>query len=176
METDMVDNLILTHLHGTKIGLDDADGLMFGNDPAIVSHRTFNVTVTTGELLALFATQKELAPAPGADKFNVLEWAMIFLDYAGTAYGGIAAGEDLAISYTNIAGAAVAECETTGFLDATADAYRLVMPHTGLIATTSAFVPVANAALVLGLQAAEITTGNSPLIVKGAYSVVGFTP
>lgn len=172
----MVDNLILTHVFGTKLGLDDQSGLMFGADPAIVSRRTFDVVVSTGEILALNDTSKELAPAPGADKFNILEWALFFLDYAGVAYGGIAAGEDLVISYTDEAGVAAAEIETTGFLDATADAYRLAYPHSAVAGATTALVPVANAALVLGLLTAEIATGTSPLYVKGAYSVVGFTP
>ena len=165
---------ILTTMHGKMIGLDDEGRLLYGTEPAEIVHGSFDVTVTSAEILALFATQKELVAAPGAGKFLVLKWAMFFLDYAGVAYAGIAAGEDLAISYTNIAGVAAAEIETTGFLDATADAYRLAYPHSGAVTVNSSLVPVANAALVLGIQAAEIITGTSPLYVKGEYQVMGF--
>ncbi len=167
---------ILTQLWGTKFGIDEKDRVLFGADPATIARGTFDVTVTAAQVLALFATQVELVPAPGANRFNVLEWALFFYDYGGTAYGGIAAGEDLVISYTNVAGVAAAEIETTGFLDLTADAYRLAYPHSGAVTVNSSMVPVANAALVLGILIAEVITGNSPLIVKGGYSVVGFTP
>ena len=163
-----------TNIHGNAITLTPDGLLLYGAQDAQVEHGSFEVEVTSAELLALFATAKELIPAPGAGKFLVLKWAMLFLDYGGTAYGGIAAGEDLVIAYTNVSGVAATEIETTGFLDATADAYRLAYPHTGAVSVDSAMVPVANAALVLALLTAEIITGNSPLFVKGEYQIMGF--
>jgi hypothetical protein len=91
--------------------------------------------------------------------------AQVFLDFNSVAYNGIAAGEDLAFCYTDGSGAQVGTVETTGFLDAGADAHRNV-----LFNGTSA--PVANAALVAALLVGEIATGNSPLKVRVRYRVV----
>lgn len=127
--------------------------------------RFIEVTVTSAEVLALFATPKTLVPAPGAGKCLVLVEAALILDYAGTAYGGIAAGEDLAIRYTDAAGViASTTLETTGLLDGTADALRTFKP------LTTDITPVANAPLVLHLLIGEVITGNSPLRIKVWYS------
>lgn len=131
---------------------------------------TQTVTVSSAELLALNATPKTLVAAPGAGSALVFEGATLFLDYNSTAYDGIAAGEDLTIRYTNGSGQLVSTIETTGFLDATADALRYVYP-----ATTAAITPVANAALVLHLSTGEIATGNSPLKIQINYRVVPAT-
>lgn len=137
---------------------------VIANDTGIV---TVDVTVATGELLALNATPKQLVAAPGALKAIILVDAQAMLDYNSAAYAGIAAGEDLQISYTNGAGVKVADIETTGFLDATADAYRHVYPL-----ADAAKAPAANAALVLSLLSGEITTGNSPLKLRVRYRTV----
>lgn len=130
-----------------------------------------DVTVSSAELLALNATPKTLVAAPGAGQALIFESAIMFLSYAGTAYAGIAAGEDLSVKYTDGSGAAVAGCETTGFLDATADATRFVRA-TAAASGVSQITPVANAPLVLQLLSGEITTGNSPLKLRVFYRVV----
>ncbi len=104
-----------------------------------------DVTVTTGELLALNTTPKTLV----------------------TAYDGIAAGEDLSIKYTNASGVEVAQIEATGFLDGTADETRYVKA-----ASAAAVQPVANAALVLSMLVGNIATGDSPLKVRTFYRVL----
>lgn len=124
-----------------------------------------DVEITTAQLKALNATPQTLVAAPGAGLIIVPEQAILFLDYAGTAYDGIAAGEDLAVRYTNGSGAIAMNIEATGFLDATADAVRVAMlPGT-------AIAPVANAALVLHMATGEIATGTSPLRVRLFYSI-----
>jgi hypothetical protein len=130
--------------------------------------RLAEVTVTTGELLALNATPKTIVAALGAGIVAVPIQMAIILDYAGVAYAGIAAGEDLVLRYTNGSGAAAFTVEATGFLDATADAIRV-----GGIdaAAAAAITPVANSPLVLHMATGEITTGTSPLRVKLWYSV-----
>ncbi len=130
-----------------------------------------DVTITTAQVLALFATPIALVAAPGANRFLIFEGAFLFLDFNAAAYAGIAAGEDLQISYTNGAGQLVAQVETTGFLDAVADDFRWVN-HIGA-AVLNDVTPVANAALVLSLLVAEIITGDSPLIVRTFYRDVG---
>ena len=128
---------------------------------------TTTVTITTGQLLALHATPKELVAAPGANKAIVLVGATLMLDFNSVAYDGVAAGEDLEIRYTNGAGQLVATIETDPFLTSAADAVRYVYP-----ASTAAITPVANAALVMNLASAEIATGNSPLKVKVEYKII----
>ncbi len=127
-------------------------------------------TVTTAEVLALFATPIEVIAAPGANKAIILEGAIIHKP-AGTAYAGIAAGEDLSLKYTNAAGLAVAGCETTGFLDSTAALSRWMSAYRAVSAISS-ITPVANAALVLHLLTAEIITGTSDLILQLHYRIV----
>jgi len=129
-----------------------------------------DVVVSSAELLALNATPKEIVPAPGAGLALVFEGAVIHKP-AGTAYGGIAAGEDLSVKYTNGAGLEVAQCETTGFLDQATDQTRYVRPHTAA-SLNSALVPTANAALVLHMLVGEITSGDSPLHVRFFFRVV----
>ena len=130
------------------------------------------VTVTAAQMLALNATPIELVPAPGKGKAIVFKGAQLHLDFESAAYAGIAVGEDLAIKYTDAAGDQVAEIETTGFLDATADAYRWAYPATALAATISESTPVEDAALVAHMLVGEVTTGDSPLHIKVFYRVV----
>ena len=79
---------------------------------------------------------------------------------------GVAAGEDLAVKYTDAAGAVCATIEATGFLDQAADEHRVVN------AQEAAWEPVANAALVLHLLTGEIATGDSPLKVRVFYKIL----
>lgn len=150
-ESGVVGDFILVTLHPGVIA----------NDTGIA---TADVTVTTGELLALHATPVVLVAAPGLGKALILVDAQLMLDYATTAYDGVAAGEDLEIRYTDGSGQLVATIETTGFIDQAADAYRHIYP-----AAAAAIAPVANAALVIDLASGEIATGNSPLKVRVRY-------
>lgn len=119
-----------------------------------------DVTITSAQLLALNATPITLVAAPAAGTANVLLDVQFFLDYNSAAYAGIAAGEDLAVRYTNGSGDILATVEATGFLDATADAFRFQA------AVTTTVTPVAAAALVLHMLTGEVITGNSPLKVR----------
>ena len=113
-------------------------------------------------------------PAPGANKANIFEGCVI-RKAAGTAYAGIAAGEDLSIKYTDGSGLELGECETTGFLDQTTNQIRWVNPYRAASGISS-ITPVANAALVLHLLSGEITTGDSDLQIEVYYRVVNTVP
>lgn len=128
------------------------------------------VTVTAAQMKALNATPIQLLAAPGAGKALILVGAELWLDYESAAYAGIAAGEDLAIKYTDASGATLATIEATGFLDATADAFRYAYP-----VTTAAVTPVANAAIVLHLLTGEIITGDSTLKLRLLHREVALT-
>lgn len=132
------------------------------------------VVITTAQVLALNATPITIVSAPGANLANVFEGALIRKP-AGTAYAGVAAGEDLAINYTNGAGAEVAQCETTGFLDSASDEIRWVRAHTQA-SGVSQITPVANAVLVLQLLVGEVITGDSDLEIEVHYRVVRTIP
>lgn len=147
----------------------DANGVK-ASPTGRIEQYTVQGTITTGQLLALNATPQTLVAAPGSGKFLELENLHLWYDYNSAAYAGIAAGEDLIVSYTNGSGEEVARVETTGFLDATADAHRTVRPGSAYDAVAQ-HIPVENAALVLSLLAGEITTGNSPLKFRCTYSV-----
>jgi len=133
-----------------------------------------DVALTPAQVKALNATPITLVPAPGAGLANVFEGAAVFLKYGTAAYGGIAAGEDLSIKYTDGSGAEVAQCETTGFLDQTANALRYVRPQAAA-SGNSAITPVANAALVAHMLTGEITTGDSTVYVRVYYRVIPAT-
>lgn len=136
--------------------------------------RSVDVTITSAQLLALFATPRTVVAAPGANKALIFVGAVIHKP-AGTAYAGIAATEDLSFKYTNAAGLELGVCETTGFLDQ-ATAQTRYVERAGITApaagAVTSFTPVANAAIVLHLLVAEITTGTSVLKLRVYYRVV----
>lgn len=129
-----------------------------------------DVTVTSAQVLALNATPITLLAAPGANKAIIFEGGVIHKP-AGTAYAGIAAGEDLALKYTDGSGLEVGECEMTGFADQTTAQSRWIRPHTAASGISS-IVPVANAVLVAHMLTGEITTGDSDFLFRLYYRIV----
>lgn len=129
-----------------------------------------DVTVTSAEILALFATPIELLAAPGANKAIILVGATIHKP-AGTAYAGIAAGEDLAIKYTNAAGLQVGSCELTGFADSAGAETRWIQAYHAA-SLVSEIEPVANAALVAHILVAEIITGTSDFLFRIHHRII----
>lgn len=131
-------------------------------DTEAASAVTEVITITTGQLLALFTTPISIVPAPAAGYAIVPVSATLFLDYAGVAYDGIAGNEDLVFRYTDASGAIAGTIEATGFLDASADAHRVVT-------FASLAVPTPAAALMLHMTTGNIATGTSPLKLKLNY-------
>jgi len=170
---------ILTSLHGRRVGLDADDTLIINRRDGIqVQPGGFVssvVTVTSAELLALNATPKTILAAPGAG-LAIIPRLVLVNKPAGTAYGGIATGEDLVLKYTNGSGSQCSSAiETTGFLDQTTTQTRVVGPPGASGATAVAWAPTANAAVVMHLLVGEITTGDSPLYVRVWYQVIPTT-
>lgn len=122
------------------------------------------VTITSAQLLALNATEQEVLAAPGANKALVFEGATL-VKPAGTAYAGVAAGEDLTFKYTDASGTVLSTVETTGFLDSTSKTVAFGQPG-GSVAVAD------NAAIVLHLLVGEVTTGDSDLVLNVFYRVV----
>ncbi len=140
----------------------------------LVTHVT-RFTISSAQLLALNATPISVVPAPGAGLILVpILWGVT--KAAGTAYAGVAAGEDLVLKFTDGSGVVAATpIETTGFLDQTTLQTRYANGHaTGDSATPAPALGTAqaNAALVLQLLTGEITTGTSGLIGIVQYRIV----
>ena len=123
-----------------------------------------DVTIPTAGVLTLFATAVEVLAAPGAGFATILVGVIIHKP-AGTAYAGIAAGEDLALNYTNDAGLQVASCEMTGFADSTAVQTRWLHSYRAA-SLASQITPVANAAIIAQMLVGEITTGDSDFLLR----------
>jgi len=137
--------------------------------PALLQSAT--VTVSAAEILALFATPKELVAAPAAGQWLEFVSAEFFYRWNAAAYTGIAAGEDWVVKLTNAAGAEQsAHIETTGWLDLVADARRFVRAKSAVGAVGDS-TPVLAAPLVLHQLVAEIITGDSPVDVRVWYRV-----
>jgi len=131
-----------------------------------------DVTVTSAQLLALNLTPVQLIAAPITGYAIALQGAM-FTKIAGTAYAGIAAGEDLAIRYTDASGAIVAEVETTGFLDQATAQMRYVYPFVaGATSPVFSVAPVAASPLMLHMLVGDITTGNTDLKIRLWYRII----
>lgn len=142
------------------------DAWLAANPNPVGALQYAEITVPTASVLALNATPYTLVAAPGAGYVLQLVSALLILDYAGTAYGGVGATEDLAIRFTDASGViASTTLETTGLLDATSDQMR-----TFKVLTTD-ITPVPNSPLLLHLLNGEVTTGNSPLRLKVEYRV-----
>ena len=124
---------------------------------------TTEVTLTATQAKALRATPQSIAPAPGAGKVAYPLHGIIAMDYAA-AFTETA--ENLVLKWTNGSGAAASQVvETTGFLDATSDQIRPILP-------TNDAAGVANAALVLHNNGdGELGGTGSPLKIKLTYIV-----
>ncbi len=133
--------------------------------------RSVDVTITSAEVLALFTTEIEVIATPGVDKAIIFEGAVVF-KAAGTAYGSVAAGDDLILSYVDASGVIVAELELTGFADSAAAEMRFLRPHGEIATSNSGIEPVANAALVASILLTNIDTGDSDFILRIYYRVV----
>jgi hypothetical protein len=104
--------------------------------------------------------------APAAGLMNVFE-GIVISKPAGTAYAGIAGGEDLAVKYVNAAGAALATVEATGFLDQATVQTRYAPAYRAASAVND--ITPAASAIVLHMLTGEIITGTSPLNCRVYY-------
>lgn len=131
------------------------------------------VTVSAAEILALRATPKTLVAAPGAGKFLEFVSALLRLNFAVVHSAPSNGGDDLGIRYTDGSGQLVASQEATGFINAAANALRLLKGGAAPVATVTDVVPVDNAALVLhNVGVAEFPgAGTSTLTVEVFYRV-----
>lgn len=164
---------ILTSIEGRRAGL-SSEGAMVLNLPSgaqIQLGLQIDVTLSAAQVDSLFTTPVTVIPAPGAGYAIVVERVHAYL-VAGTAFAGIAAGEDLVLKYTNAAGAqASGVIETTGFLDQATVQNRVVGFPGSTGATAGDVAPVENAAVVAALLVGDVTGGRA-LKLRIRYSVM----
>lgn len=153
----------LASLHGRQLGYQTDTGAFRFGSQGLIRGAIKKATITTAQILALNATPVSLLAAPGTGLTTIVNRVLAY-KAAGTAYAGIAAGEDLAFKYTDASGAIAAQIETTGFLDSTGALMASSSSPGGLCTT--------NAAIVAHMLTGEITTGTSDLIVWINYDVV----
>lgn len=165
---------IRTSIRGRQLGLGpNGELVMNKNDGSQeVLGASVTVAVTSAQVLALFATPVTVVTAPEAGTAIAVRRVAIYKP-AGTAYSGVATGEDLVLKYTNAAGAQVSSViETTGFLDQATAQTRYASAPAATGATAGDTTPVAAAAVVLHLLTGEIAAGTSPLYVRVWYDLV----
>lgn len=97
----------------------DADGVHPGDSSNASYEKVYEGTISVAEMLALRATPKTLAAAPGAGKVIEFLSGVLIYDYAAAF---TETSDNLAVRMENGSGAKVSEdIEAGGFLDATAD-------------------------------------------------------
>ncbi len=145
-----------------------------GAGEQIVIGQSRVTTITSAQLLALNATPQIIIPAPDAGYANILT-GLAVRKPAGTAYAGVGATEDLVAKYTDGSGQEVSgQIETAGFLDQTTAQLRYVGP-VGAAAAVADITPLSAAAIVLALNAGEVTTGTGGLVVKAFWTTIKTT-
>jgi hypothetical protein len=121
----------------------------------------------------LNATPIAITSVPGAANVIEFEGAIIYKP-AGTAYAGIAAGENLQIWYGAAGTTAVATVETDGFLNVAAAEVRWVQRGSAASTVDCSIDGTAqlNVALYATILTGEIITGTSDLYFRTFYSIV----
>ena len=127
---------------------------------------TDKITVTTAEVLALFASPKVLVPAPGAGKVVDLISAGLFLDYAAATYDT----QGVLTILTTTTGTAQSDAiAAAAFLFAAADKYE------GCQVLSAERQLDVNEGLSLSCGTANPATGDSPITVNVSYRILDFS-
>lgn len=166
-------NFITEILKG-RVGLSRLGQLLVnqadGDQAALPLVKTINIP--SAQVLTLFSVPQTVIPAPGAG-LAVIPLRWMLHKPAGTAYAGIAAGEDLQLRYGTTSVQPLGVVETTGFLDQATAQTRFGGMIGALGATPADFnVGGANLPLVCQLLLGDITTGNSALRLRIWYDLV----
>lgn len=127
-------------------------------------------TITAAQVRALKGTPITILAAPGASLAHIVEGILLHKP-AGTAYDNVAAGEDMAVGYTDENGLIIATCEMTGFADSTAIQTRWLNTYRAASAVSS-ITPVANAVIAAHMLVGEIATGNSDFLLRIYHRIV----
>ncbi len=172
---------IQVSIHGRRFGLGPKSELIVNDanaglqDAVIEPSARARVLVAAAAAAAANSTPVDLVPAPGAGKALLLTEATVS-KAAGAAFTGIAAGEDVRITYEAAAEKLLADIESTGFLDQTTDQMRMALP----IPVTPGLGDVnlqnlENDKIVFSLLVGDIADG-SDLVVDVRYRIIDLAP
>ena len=129
------------------------------------------VTVFSGELLALATTAKELVPAPGADRVLEFISATIKYNYGATAY--TESTDDMVIEYSG-GQDVTASIDSTNFIDQTNDEIRVIPHNLSAMAITTDLEALKNMSLQLFIPNDNPTLGDGTLDVRVTYRIHKF--
>jgi hypothetical protein len=171
---------IQTSIHGRRFGLSAKSELIVNDanaklqDAVITPLARERVLISAAAAAAAFSTPVEIVAAPGTG-FALLPRKVIVSKAAGTAFGGIAAGEDIRIAYGTAAIQTVGDIETTGFLDQTTDEMRVAYALSAASGLDSVDLnALANDNIEFSLLVGDLT-GGSDLVVDIQYEVFDLT-
>ena len=135
--------------------------------PGVASAEQVHRTVlTAAQVRALNATARAIIPAPGPNKVIVPGRGILLHLPAGTAFGGIAAGEDLTFQYDGGSVNPWGAVETAGFISVGTAQTRLLLPT-----LAAAVIPAVNMAVEI-TNSGAVTGGRSGLTILAYYFVV----
>jgi len=141
------------------IGDDKITAAMLAYTP--VEYLVKEVTLTTAQVLALFATPVEIISNPGENKMIALVQASAFLDYNSKTYAN---GGNLSLVYSGDTTTPIWFQTSAGAVSST-DAYREFT--TSLATVTNSF----NTGLSITNETAAFITGDSPLRINVVYYI-----
>ena len=144
------------------MGQTEIANLTFGVASAERVHRTH---LTAAQVRALNATEQEIIPAPGPGKIIVPGRGIVLHLAAGTAFAGVAGGEDLTFEYAGGTVNPFGTVETTGFLSVATVQTRILVNR-----PTAALTPVANVGIEITNSGA--ITGGRGLTIWAYYFIV----
>ena len=132
---------------------------------AASAERVHRTHLTTAQVRALNSTEQEIIPAPGAGKIIVPGRGIVLHLNAGTAFGGVATGEDLTFEYAGGTVNPFGTVETTGFLSVNTAQTRILINR-----PTAALIPVVNTGIEITNSGA--VTGGRGLTIWAYYFIV----
>lgn len=168
---------VQVNVHGRRFGLSKNNELVFNQanvlqeDAILIPKHHVMIELTAVQIRAGFSAPTELVAAPGAG-FVLLVSEVRVSKAAGTAFGGVAAGEDLIVVHSAGTDPLVTTIETTGFLDEVTDEVRIAraVDVTGSYDLTA----LANTAIDYELLVGDITLG-SPVVFDVYYERIDLT-
>lgn len=164
-------------LHGKRIGISKDTELVANDANLEMENATLNfqrrlrISLTAAQVLAGFSAPVELLAAPGAG-FALIVSRVDMSKAAGTAFAGIAAGEDVIIVYSGGAIQVVNSMESTGFLDSAVDEMRISRHLPAALGFD--LTAQANTAIDYELLVGDIT-GGSPVVFDLYYERIDLT-
>jgi len=131
---------------------------------------TKTVSITSAEMQALCATQQELVPAPGADRYIEVLGLSFVLDYGSEVLAEPSAPDDLEVVYDTAGGTSIADVIGDWVIQDADSVTSPAVKDLGVVAATT----IINKAVVLDNNGAEYTgnaSGDTVVRVTTTYKI-----